>query len=146
MSRCPLYEETAAQGRWHRPQLKKLLDELQPGQVIVVASLDRFAGSLTDLVQILNQIQSRGARFRSIAESLDTTRTTSDCAVQMLGVLAAFDRAQLKQRTSEGQRSARQALPCSATRDPGYARGGPLGGGFSPSVPRAPRDYQPIGG
>jgi hypothetical protein len=36
-----LFEETAAGGRWERPELQRLLDQLREGDTLVVWKLDR---------------------------------------------------------------------------------------------------------
>jgi len=102
-----IFKEAPSGGRWDRPQLKRMLDELQAADVVVVQSLDRLAGSMTELVYVLEKIDKKGACFRSISESVDTSVPAGQMMIQMLCAIAGFDRAQLKQRTSEGQRAAR---------------------------------------
>jgi DNA invertase Pin-like site-specific DNA recombinase len=41
-------EETASGGRWDRPQLHSLVDQLAPGDELVVWKLDRLSRSLRD--------------------------------------------------------------------------------------------------
>jgi DNA invertase Pin-like site-specific DNA recombinase len=41
--------EKASAGRWDRPELHRLLDQLREDDVLVVWKLDRLAGSLKDL-------------------------------------------------------------------------------------------------
>ena len=56
-----------------RPELDRLLKELPNGDVVVITKYDRLARSLKDLLEIVDQIQARGAGFRSLAEDIDTT-------------------------------------------------------------------------
>src|SRR5690349_11493928 len=45
-----VYEEAASGGRWDRPELARLLDQLRPGDVVMVWKLDRLSRSLKDLL------------------------------------------------------------------------------------------------
>jgi DNA invertase Pin-like site-specific DNA recombinase len=102
-----LFEEFPTGGRWDRPQLKQMLDELRPEDVVVVTALDRLAGSLTDLLRILEKIDKGGVYFRSLSESVDTSSVPGRMMMRMLRSIADFERSQVRARTDEGQRSAR---------------------------------------
>lgn len=102
-----LFEEFPTGGRWDRPQLKRMLDELRPEDVVVVTALDRLAGSLTDLLRILEKIDKCGAYFRSLSESVDTSSVSGRMMTRMLRSIADFERSQVRARTDEGQRAAR---------------------------------------
>jgi DNA invertase Pin-like site-specific DNA recombinase len=43
-----IFTERASGGRWDRPQLHRLLDQLRLGDVVVVWKLDRLSRSLKD--------------------------------------------------------------------------------------------------
>jgi hypothetical protein len=75
-----LFEETASDGRWDRPELHRLLDHLREGDTVAVWKLDRLSRSLKDVLHIMERIGNAGAGFRSITENIDTTtgRTNDD--------------------------------------------------------------------
>ena len=56
-----------------RPELDRMLDQLRPGDVVLVAKYDRLARSLVDLLEIVAQIETAQAGFKSVAEDIDTT-------------------------------------------------------------------------
>ncbi len=58
-----VFTETASGSRWKRPELERLLDQLRPGDVIVVWKLDRLTRSLADLLRIRETIQKAGGRL-----------------------------------------------------------------------------------
>jgi DNA invertase Pin-like site-specific DNA recombinase len=68
-----LFEEAASGGRWDRPELHRLLDQLRDGDTLVVWKLDRLSRSLKDVLHIMERIAKAGAGFRSITENIDTT-------------------------------------------------------------------------
>lgn len=98
-----IFEEPFSGGRWDRPAFKRMLEELQDADVVVVPALDHLASSLTDLIHVMQQVLRCGANIQSIAEPVEI----SGPSAQAISALAKFDRAQLKLRTSEGQRVAR---------------------------------------
>lgn len=104
-----LFEEAASGGRWDRPQLHRMLDQLRVGDVVVVWKLDRLSRSLKDLLHILDKIDSARSGFRSLTESVDTTTPAGRMMMQMVGSFAEFERAMIRERTSAGLAEARMA-------------------------------------
>ncbi|MFD8951625.1 recombinase family protein [Streptomyces xanthophaeus] len=56
-----------------RPELKACHAFLDPGDTLVVPSLDRYGRSLQDLINIVAELRTRGIGFTSLHENLDTT-------------------------------------------------------------------------
>ena len=102
-----VFEETASGGRWDRPELHRLLDQLREGDVVVVWKLDRLSRSLKDLLSIMDRIERTGAGFKSVTESIDTTTPAGRMMMQMVGAFAEFERAMIRERTSAGVAAAR---------------------------------------
>jgi len=88
-----LFEESASGGRWDRPELHRMLDQLREGDTVVVWKLDRLAEA--------------GAGFRSVTENIDTTTPAGRMMMQMVGSFAEFERAMIRERTSAGLAVAR---------------------------------------
>lgn len=103
-----VYEEKASGGRWDRPQLHRMLDQLREGDVVVVWKLDRLSRSLKDLLHILEKIDAAGANFRSLTEAIDTSGPAGRMMMQMLGSFAEFKRAMVRERTRAGLKAARE--------------------------------------
>ena len=101
------FEEVTSEGRWDRPELHKMLDQLRKGDIVVVWKLDRLSRSLKDLLHIMEKISAAGAEFRSITESIDTTTSAGRMMMQMVGSFAEFERAMIRERTRAGLDAAR---------------------------------------
>lgn len=101
-----IFEEAASGGRWDRPELHRLLDQLREGDVVVVWKLDRLSRSLKDVLHIMERIAA-GAGFRSLTESVDTTTPAGRMMMQMVGAFAEFERAMIRERTSAALAAAR---------------------------------------
>ena len=103
-----IFRETASGGRWDRPELQRLLDQLRKSDVLVVWKLDRLSRSLRDVLTIMERLGDSGAGFRSLTEAIDTTTPAGRMMMQMVGAFAEFERAMLKERTKAGLDSARE--------------------------------------
>ena len=90
-----------------RPQLDRLLDQLRPGDVVTVTKYDRLARSLKDLLDIVDQVEKRGAGFRSLAEDIDTTTPAGRLVFHVFASIAQFERERIVERTREGLQAAR---------------------------------------
>ena len=89
-----------------RPELEKMLRVLKPGDTVVVYKLDRIARSLKDLLRIIERIEEKGAQFRSLTESLDTTTPAGRMLFHMVGAFAEFERELIRERTLAGMAAA----------------------------------------
>lgn len=103
-----VFQEKKSGGRWDRPELQRLLEQLRPGDVLVVWKLDRLSRSLKDLLHLLEKVDAAGAGFRSITESIDTTTPAGRMMMQMVGAFAEFERAMIRERTKAGLDAARE--------------------------------------
>jgi DNA invertase Pin-like site-specific DNA recombinase len=91
-----------------RPQLKKLMAAVGPGDVVIIAAVDRLSRDTTDLLVIARDLQNAGAGLRSIAEPVvDTTSDFAELVLAMLGVAAKLERRRIKERTARGRADAK---------------------------------------
>jgi DNA invertase Pin-like site-specific DNA recombinase len=102
------YREKASGGRWDRPELHRLLDQLRKGDVLVVWKLDRLSRSLRDVLIIMERLAEASAGFRSLTEAIDTTTPAGRMMMQMVGAFAEYERAMLNERTKAGLEAARR--------------------------------------
>jgi hypothetical protein len=68
-----VFVETASGVRTDRPTLTQLLEQLRPGDTLVVWKLDRLGRSLRHLVDTVTGLADHGIGFRSLQEAVDTT-------------------------------------------------------------------------
>ncbi|WP_041375772.1 recombinase family protein [Polymorphum gilvum] len=103
-----IFEDAASGGRYNRPALQKLLESVQPGDVVIVWKLDRLSRSLMDLLRIMERLDAAAAGFRSLTEAIDTTTPAGRMMMQMLGSVAEFEREMIRERTRAGLAHARE--------------------------------------
>lgn len=104
-------DKVSAAGHADRPGLDACLDYLRVGDVLVVASIDRLARSMVDLRRIVDAVVDKGAQVRFVKESLvfgAGSDPRSDLMLGILGSLAEFERAIIRERQAEGIAAAKK--------------------------------------
>lgn len=103
-----IFEDHGISGRRaDRPELKKALSVLEPGDVLVVWRLDRLGRSLAHLIDVMSELERRGIGFCSLTEAIDTTTPGGKLIFHIMGALAEFERELISQRTKAGIEAAR---------------------------------------
>jgi DNA invertase Pin-like site-specific DNA recombinase len=104
----PRCSEVASGAKADRPQLRRLLSEIDAGDVVMVTRLDRLARSTRDLLNTLAAITEKKAGFRSLGDAwADTTTAHGRLMLTVLGGLAEFERELIRIRTGEGRARAK---------------------------------------
>jgi len=91
-----------------RPALLPCMKKLERGDTLIVWKLDRLGRSLRDLIAMLDDLKTRGVKFQSPTEAIDTMTPTGRAMWQMIGVLAELERSLIVERTQAGMIEARR--------------------------------------
>jgi DNA invertase Pin-like site-specific DNA recombinase len=103
-----VFREVASGAKTDRAQLRRVLAQLDAGDVLIVTRLDRLARSTRDLLNTLAAIAAQGAGFRSLRDTwADTTTPHGRLMLTVLCGLAEFERELIRVRTSEGRARAK---------------------------------------
>lgn len=102
-----VFTDTASGSLTSRPELAKVLDQLRPGDTLVVWRLDRLGRSIRHLIDQLAALQERGIGFRSLQENIDTTSSGGRLVFHIFASLAEFERDLIRERTNAGLEAAR---------------------------------------
>jgi DNA invertase Pin-like site-specific DNA recombinase len=89
------------------PELEALLKHIRRGDTLVVWRLDRLAGSVAELLRIIDSLRDRGVFFESLMERIETATAAGRAFMQMVGVFAEYERNILVERTKAGVAAAR---------------------------------------
>ena len=99
-----VFREVASRAKTDRAQLRKVLDQLEDDDVLMVTRLGRLARSTRDLLNTLAVIAGKKAGFRSLGDTwADTTTAHGRLMLTVLGGLAEFERELIRARTGEGR-------------------------------------------
>jgi DNA invertase Pin-like site-specific DNA recombinase len=69
MCKNQIFGEKQQGDKTDRAQLRRVLDQLKPRDVLIVTRLDRLARSTRDLLNIVAAIGEKDAAFRSLADT-----------------------------------------------------------------------------
>ena len=102
-----IYAEKVS-GVGERVELQAALQFLRDGDCLVVYKLDRLGRSLKDLLDIIEQLQTKNVNLVSLKDNIDTSSTTGKLVLHIFASLAEFERDLIKERTEEGRREAKK--------------------------------------
>lgn len=111
--RCESYTGT----KRHRPELDRLMGELQEGDTLIVTKLDRIARSARDGIEIIDDLLGRGVSINVLNMGKFDNTPTGRLIRTIFLAFAEFERDMIVQRTTEGKEVARLK--------PGYKEGRP---------------------
>lgn len=84
-----------------RPAGSRLLDDLEPGDRVIVTKIDRVARNLEDLLWIVRTVREAGATITFTEQALSTEGPAGTLVLQMLGAVAEFEAALISERRRE---------------------------------------------
>ncbi len=95
----------------NRPGFAHLLASVQPGDLVVVHKLDRFARNTALLLSTLASFDERGIRLVSVSEQIDFSTPIGRVMLTLLGSFAQYYSDNLRTETTKGlQEKARRGL------------------------------------
>lgn len=103
-----IYTEKVSGKNADRPELKKMLDFVREGDSVTVESYSRLARNTKDLLNIVDELNSKGVAFISLHEQIDTSTPSGKFMMTVFAGLAQFEREQTLQRQAEGIAEARK--------------------------------------
>lgn len=100
-----IFKDEASGRDTNRPKLQAAMELVREGDTLVVHSMDRLARSLDDLRRLVRELTARGVRVQFIKEGQTFTGDDSPMSqllLSMLGAVAEFERALIRERQREG--------------------------------------------
>jgi len=107
-----LFQEKISGATLDRPELKKMIDLLKLGDVVIVSDLTRISRSSRDLFDLVEIIKNKGASLKSIKDTwLDTTSENpySTFLLTVMAGVSQLERDLIRQRQAEGVALAKEA-------------------------------------
>lgn len=103
-----IYHDSYTGCSTHRPELDKLLSVLQPGDTLMVTKLDRFARSLYQGTQLIENLTEKEVTIHVLNLGVMNNTPTGKLIRNLMLGIAEFERDMIKERTSEGKAIARE--------------------------------------
>ena len=103
-----IFTDKASGSKSSRPGLDACLQQLKPGDTLLVWRLDRLGRSLRHLIDLVEDLRQRGVGFKSVCDgAIDTTTASGDLIFNIFSSLAQFERRLIQERTKAGLTVAR---------------------------------------
>ena len=103
-----VYSDVATGTKADRPQWNACLDDLRPGDTLIIWKIDRLGRNLRDLIDIVTTLQARDVAVRSLTNGIvDTTTAHGKLVFGMFALMAEYEAAQIRERTQAGLVAAR---------------------------------------
>jgi DNA invertase Pin-like site-specific DNA recombinase len=99
-------EKVSAGTRDKRLELKKALDFVREGEVLIVTKLDRLARSVVDLSNIVQLLEEKDVDLVVLDQGINTTTIYGRLQFNILAPIGEFERGLITERSREGREKA----------------------------------------
>jgi len=108
VAKAEVFTDKVSGSKAARPGLEKCLQQLKPGDTLLVWRLDRLGRSIRHLIDLVADLHQRGVRFKSLCDgAIDTTTASGELIFHVFSALAQFERRLIVERTNAGLTAAR---------------------------------------
>lgn len=108
VAKANVYTDKASGSKAARPGLDECVQQLKPGDTLLVWRLDRLGRSIRHLIDLVEELRKRGVGFKSICDgAIDTTTASGELIFNVFASLAQFERRLIQERTRAGLTAAR---------------------------------------
>lgn len=99
-----IYVEHGSGMDYNRPNRQSLINSVRKGKydAVVCWALDRWGRSASDILLTLDEFTSKGIRFMTMKDGLDTGTAAGRLVAGVLGALAEFERERILERQRAG--------------------------------------------
>lgn len=101
-------EKASGKNSTNRPELRKALDFVRKGDILIVSEVSRLARNTRDLLEIVSILEEKNVRFISQKEGIDTETPQGKFMLTVFGALAELELNYIHQRQLEGIEIAKQ--------------------------------------
>jgi DNA invertase Pin-like site-specific DNA recombinase len=84
-------EKVSGRSREGRSELEALMDFIRPGDSLVVAKLDRLGRSTRDVLNLVHELEQKGATLRVLEPAIDTGGPMGKMVLTVLGMVAEME-------------------------------------------------------
>ena len=106
-----IYQETITGTKRDRPELQRMLSEIEKGDIVIVTKLDRIARSAKDGLIVIDEILGKGASVEILNMGKFDNTSLGKLTRTILLAFAEFERDIIVERTTAGKRYAREHNP-----------------------------------
>jgi DNA invertase Pin-like site-specific DNA recombinase len=101
---CDIVREETVSGKSRdgRTELETILSFIQPGDTLVVVKLDRLGRSTRDVLNLVHELDQKGAALRVLEPDISTAGPMGKVMLTVLGMVAEMELGFIKERQKAG--------------------------------------------
>src|ERR687894_1157645 len=100
-------EKLSGKSRSGRDELASIMQFVRAGDELVVVKLDRLGRSTRDVLNLVHELEARGAALTVLEPSFSTKDATGSILVTVLGMVAEMERRFIRERQQAGIEAAK---------------------------------------
>ncbi len=100
-------EKASGKGREGRDELAAILEFIRAGDELVVVKLDRLGRSTRDVLNLVHELEGKGAALTVLEPAFSTKDATGSILVTVLGMVAEMERKFIRERQQAGIEAAK---------------------------------------
>jgi DNA invertase Pin-like site-specific DNA recombinase len=100
-------EKVSGRSREGRTELETIMDFIRPGDTLVVVKLDRLGRSTRDVLNLVHELDQKGASLRILEPEVSTAGPLGKMVLTVLGMVAEMELGFIKERQAAGIAKAR---------------------------------------
>ena len=106
---CQVIRRESVSGRKRdgRTELATILDFIRPGDTLVVVKLDRLGRSTRDVLNLVHELESKGAHLRVLEPEVSTKGPVGKMVLTVLGMVAEMEVGFIRERQRAGIEAAK---------------------------------------
>ena len=95
-------EKASGGSRQGRSELENLLDFITKGDTLVVHKLDRLGRSTRDVLNLVHELEQKGANLRVLEPNIDTSGPMGKMVLTVLGMVSEMELSFIRERQKAG--------------------------------------------
>lgn len=95
-------EKVSGGSREGRTELQTIMDFIRAGDTLVVTKLDRLGRSTRDVLNLVHELEERGATLRVLEPAIDTAGPMGKMVLTVLGMVSEMELGFIRERQKDG--------------------------------------------
>ena len=100
-------EAASGRSRSGRSELERLMEFIGPGDTLTVVKLDRLGRSTRDVLNLVHELEAKGASLRVLEPEIDTSKPEGRIVLTTLAMVAEMELGFIKERQRAGIEAAK---------------------------------------
>ena len=101
--KCEVYFEDKLSGRnMERPEFQKMMEQLRPGDTVMVISIDRLGRNLKELVELSSKLKEMGVNIVALNQGIDTSSKMGQLFYNFMALMSEMELMFIHERQREG--------------------------------------------